>query len=345
MSQPEKSGNQSEQSGNQLKQRDERPERRNEQGARTLRIGSRGSQLALWQANHIAALLRSRGHAVSIEIIKTLGDRLQDPAFALRGGAAAEIPADGKGIFIKEIEEALADGRIDLAVHSLKDLPTEIDARFVLAAIPERANPADVLIGPAEMLLSTLPHGARVGTTSPRRQAQLLRMRGDLRFVEMRGNVDTRLRKLAEGQAEALVLAAAGLERLGRTEWVRQWFTPEEMCPAPGQGALAIETRAADTATRDAVGFLDDWQTRFCVEAERTVLRELGGGCSVPIGAHCAVEPAGWRMWGSVLSPDGKRSAQVNAEAGENESPSAFGMRVVEELLAQGARELLASGE
>ncbi|MHB1699426.1 MAG: hydroxymethylbilane synthase [Acidobacteriaceae bacterium] len=341
MSHHEQSGNQPEQSGNQPEQRDEKTELRDEQRARTLRIGSRGSQLALWQANHIAALLRSRGHAVSIEIIKTLGDRLQDSAFEQRG----EAPADGKGIFIKEIEEALADGRIDLAVHSLKDLPTEIDARFVLAAIPERANPADVLIGPAEMHLSTLPQGARVGTTSPRRQAQLLRMRGDLRFVEMRGNVDTRLRKLAEGQADALVLAAAGLERLGRTEWVRQRFTPEEMCPAPGQGALAIETRSTDTASRDAVGFLDDRKTRFCVEAERTVLRELGGGCSVPIGAHCAVEPAGWRMWGSVLSPDGKRSAQVNAEAGENESPSAFGMRVVEELLAQGARELLASGE
>ncbi len=334
-----------EQRGEQAEQRDEQAEHQDGQGARTLRIGSRGSQLALWQANHIAALLRSQGHAVSIAIIKTLGDRLQDPAFAQRGGAAAEVPADGKGIFIKEIEEALADGRIDLAVHSLKDLPTELDARFVLAAIPERANPADVLIGSAKMLLSTLPLGARVGTTSPRRQAQLLRMRRDLRFVEMRGNVDTRLRKLAEGQADGLVLAAAGLERLERTEWVRQSFTPEEMCPAPGQGALAIETRSVDTATRDAVAFLDDRTTRFCVEAERTVLRELGGGCSVPIGAHCAVEPAGWRMWGSVLSPDGKRAAQVNAEASQDEDAAAFGMRVVEELLAKGARELLASGE
>ena len=310
--------------------------------ATLLVIGSRGSQLALWQANHIAALLRAEGHEVAIEIIKTTGDRMQDPGFAVPEGA------DGKGIFIKEIEEALADGRIDLAVHSLKDLPTQLDARFVLAAIPARVDARDVLVCAQDLRLTDLPPGARVGTTSPRRQAQLLALRPNLRFVELRGNVDTRLRKLAEGHADALLLAAAGLERLNRSEWVRQHFSPNELCPAPGQGALAIETRVDDAETQRAVQCLEDPETRFCVEAERTVLHGLGGGCSVPIGAYCTIESARWRMWGAVISPDGKRTARISmaqTDTGDpSESAHALGMRIVEELQMQGAGELLAAG-
>ena len=304
---------------------------------RPLVIGSRGSQLALWQANHIAGLLRAQGHDVAIEIIKTTGDRMQDPGFTVPDGA------DGKGIFIKEIEEALADGRIDLAVHSLKDLPTEMDARFVLAAIPARADARDVLVCAQDLRLNDLPHGAHVGTTSPRRRAQLLALRPDLRFVELRGNVDTRLRKLAEGQADALLLAAAGLARLNRSEWVRQHFSPDDLCPAPGQGALAIETRVDDAQTQQVVYRLDDSATRFCVEAERAVLHGLGGGCSVPIGAHCAAGAAGWHMWCSVMSPDGMRTARVRIEGSPSESAQILGARAVEALLLQGAHALLAT--
>ncbi len=261
-----------------------------------LRIGSRGSQLALWQANHIAHALRALGHTVEIQIIKTTGDRLQDAAFR----AANPGAEDGKGIFIKEIEEALAAGEIDLAVHSLKDLPTELAPQFVLGAIPARADARDVLVTVNGTTLYELPANARIGTTSPRRQTQLLALRDDLQFVAMRGNVDTRLRKLAEGQADALVLASAGLERLGLTEHISQHFAVTEVCPAPGQGALAIECRADDSITQAILKPLDDAPTRYAVTAERAALHALGGGCSVPIGIFC--EPGrGWlhAAWGA----------------------------------------------
>jgi hydroxymethylbilane synthase len=247
-----------------------------------LRIGSRGSQLALWQADHIAALLRGEGHEVEIEIIKTTGDRLQEVTFAEVGS---------KGMFTKEIEEALAEGRVDLAVHSLKDLPTELPAPFVLAATPPRIDPRDVLVSVRYGSLAELPLGARVGTSSQRRRAQLKALRPDIEAVEFRGNVDTRLRKLAEGQVDATLLAAAGLDRLEKTEWVRERLEPKDFCPAAGQGALGIETRKDDAATIAAVAFLDDAATRFAVTAERAALAELGGGCQVPIGIHCRVRP------------------------------------------------------
>src|SRR3984957_4274486 len=204
-----------------------------------IRIGSRGSQLALWQANHILYALRDAGYHAELEIIRTTGDRMQQPGFVPPPGI------DGKGIFIKEIEEALAEGRIDLAVHSLKDLPTTLPPQFTLAAIPRRVDARDVWVCEPYWGLHTLPYNGTIGTTSPRRRAQLLSLRPDVRFVEIRGNIDTRLRKLAEGQCDALVLAAAGLDRLGRTESVHSRFSPDEICPAPGQGALALETRAA----------------------------------------------------------------------------------------------------
>ena len=241
-------------------------------------IGSRGSQLAMWQANHVSALLRDQGHHVEIQIIKTTGDRLQEVTFAQVGS---------KGMFTKEIEEALAAGTIDLAVHSLKDLPTELAEPFVLAATPPRVDARDVLVSVKYETLASLPMGARVGTSSQRRQAQLKALRPDIETVEFRGNVDTRLRKLAEGQVDAILLAAAGLDRLEKTEWVRERLEPRDFCPAAGQGALGIETRQGDRETIDAVGFLDDAMTRFAVTAERSALAALGGGCQVPIGVHC----------------------------------------------------------
>jgi len=243
-----------------------------------LRVGSRGSQLALWQANHIAALLRGAGHDVEIEIIKTTGDRLQEVTFGEVGT---------KGMFTKEIEEALAHRSIDLAVHSLKDLPTELPGEFALAATPPRADPRDAFVSVKHANLAALPERARVGTSSQRRRAQLLALRPDLDPQEFRGNVDTRLRKLAEGQVEAILLAAAGLDRLGKTDWVRQRLDPKEFCPAVGQGALGIETRKGDDAVIEAVAFLDHADTRFAVTAERAALAQLGGGCQVPIGIHC----------------------------------------------------------
>src|SRR5262252_7102682 len=202
-----------------------------------LRIGSRGSQLALWQANHISALLQERGHQVEIEIIKTTGDKIVDVALAQVGT---------KGMFTKEIEEALAEGRVDLAVHSLKDLPTDLPEGFALAATPKRVDPRDVFVSVKYADLAALPSGSKVGTSSQRRRAQLKELRPDVEAVEFRGNVDTRLRKLSEGQVEAILLAAAGLDRLEKTEWVRQRLDPKDFCPAAGQGSLGIETRLGD---------------------------------------------------------------------------------------------------
>ena len=243
-----------------------------------LRIGSRGSQLALWQAEHIAGLLRDQGHEVEIEIIKTTGDRLQEITFAQVGS---------KGMFTKEIEEALAAGRVDLAVHSLKDLPTALPEPFALAATPPRVDPRDVFVSVKYEDLAALPQDARVGTSSQRRRAQLKALRPDIEAIEFRGNVDTRLRKLAEEQVDAILLAAAGLDRLEKTEWLRERLEPREFCPAAGQGALGIETRKDDAATMAAVAFLDDAATRFAITVERAALAALGGGCQVPIGVHC----------------------------------------------------------
>src|SRR5215470_10458477 len=219
-----------------------------------LRIGSRGSQLALWQAHHISDLLRAQGHEVELEIIKTTGDKILDVALAKVGT---------KGMFTKEIEEALAEGRVDLAVHSLKDLPTELSAEFEIAAITTRESSQDVFCSSNYSSIDVLPHGARVGTSSLRRQAQLKALRSDLELHALRGNVDTRLRKLADGEYDAIILAAAGLNRLGKNEFKRQILPAEVMCPAAGQGALAIEIRSGDSATRQYLQFLDDKAARL----------------------------------------------------------------------------------
>jgi len=301
-----------------------------------LRIGSRGSQLALWQANHIAGKLREQGHEVSIEIIRTTGDTMQSQSFARLN---AQVGA--KGLFTKEIEEALAEGRIDLAVHSLKDLPTTLAEEFTLAAIPERADASDVFVSVKYGSFAELPAGTRVGTSSLRRQAQLRAQRRDLEYVEFRGNVDTRLRKLADGQVEAIILAAAGLERLGLTEYVRERFPALVLCPAAGQGALAIETRASDVRTIEALQFLDDAVTRFAVTAERAALAGLGGGCQVPIGIHCRTERDGFVIAGVVATPDGTGVVRAELEHQHGAKPEALGEKLARRLIEQGADTLL----
>lgn len=303
-----------------------------------LRIGSRGSQLALWQSNHIATLLRSQGHSVEIEIIKTTGDRLQEVTFAQVGS---------KGMFTKEIEEALAEGRVDLAVHSLKDLPTDLPELFALAATPPRVDPRDVFVSVKYENLAALPQGSRVGTSSQRRRAQLKALRPDIEAVEFRGNVDTRLRKLSEGQVDAILLAAAGLDRLEKTEWVRERLEPIDFCPAAGQGSLGIETRKDDAATIAALAFLDDASTRFAITAERAALSALGGGCQVPIGIHCRAEQrdgeGAWiEIFGVVAAPETGKTVRVYRRALRSESDAvALGKLVAQELIAAGAGPLL----
>lgn len=311
----------------------------------TIRIGSRGSQLALWQANHIAEQLRALGHTVEIEVIRTIGDRMQDPAFVAPSTFPDGTPLDSKGIFIKEIEDALAVGRIDLAVHSLKDLPTQLDPRFTLAAVPPRADARDAFVCEDHWGLHMLPSGARIATTSPRRQAMIHALRPDITFVEMRGNIDTRLRKWAEGQCDALVLASAGLDRLGRTEHVHQRFSVDELTPAPGQGALGLEVRTPHTeayrAIHAAVAALNHPDTAFAVTAERAVLNALGGGCQLPLGAYAHLSDSTWHLHAMVVSPDGEQIAQVLHHAAAGSSPTDLGNAVAEALKAKGALELL----
>jgi hydroxymethylbilane synthase len=303
-------------------------------GPCSLRIGSRGSQLALWQANHIADQLRARGHQVSIEVIRTTGDVMQSVSFAQVGA---------KGMFTKEIEDALAENRIDLAVHSLKDLPTTLAGPFTIAAIPRRVDPSDAFVSVRYESFASLPQQARVGTSSLRRQSQLRAQRSDLEYVEFRGNVDTRLRKLAEGQVEAIILASAGLERLGRTEFLRERFPALILCPAPGQGALAIETRSGDAATIAALAFLDDPETRFAVTAERETLAALGGGCQVPIGVHCHPTSQGFSIVGVVTSPDGTSLLREELDHQHAWDALALGRKLAAALLDQGADRILAT--
>ena len=294
-----------------------------------LRIGSRGSQLALWQANHISALLREQGHTVELEIIKTTGDKITDVALAKVGT---------KGMFTKEIEEALAEGRVDLAVHSLKDLPTEVPPGFELAAITKRENPRDVFLSRKYDSLAALPQGARVGTSSLRRQAQIKAIRPDLEIYPLRGNVDTRLRKLEAGEFDAIILAAAGLYRLGRTESVREVIPADVMCPAAGQGALGIEIRAGDAVTGNYLKFLDDPASRASTTCERALLNKLGGGCQVPIGAFAEVTGQMLHLDAIVARPDG---SQVLRESRQGTDPQQLGEAVGETLLRRGADAIL----
>jgi len=294
-----------------------------------LRIGSRGSQLALWQANHVASLLREKGHEVTIEVIKTTGDKITDVALAKVGT---------KGMFTKEIEEALDEKRVDLAVHSLKDVPTVLEAKFMLAAIMEREDPRDVFVSKNYSSIATLPRGARVGTSSLRRVAQLKAQRHDLEVLPLRGNVDTRIRKMEEGEYFAIILAAAGVRRLGRMEWVRELLDPEVMCPAAGQGALAIETRAGDNEVLTHLKFLNHEPSRRAVFCERAALNVLGGGCQVPIGAYAREENGRLLLQAVVARPDG---SEVIREEQLGHDPEQLGASVGAALLEKGARKIL----
>lgn len=294
-----------------------------------LTIGSRGSKLALWQAEHVRAMLAARGIEARIEVIQTTGDRITHVSLAQLGAETST-----KGLFTKELEEALLDGRVHLAVHSLKDMPTELPPGLRLAAVPEREDPRDAVIGKR---VAHLPYGAKVGTSSLRRQAQLKAVRPDLLIEPVRGNVDTRLRKLDEGQYEAILLATAGLKRLGWDDRVAEHLDPEVMCPAVGQGALAIETREEFTG----VDLLDDPVARAAVTAERAVLRGLGGGCQVPIGAHAVVREGAIALQAVVIAPDGSRLIRREFQ-GLAADAEALGARAAEELKAAGADAILA---
>ena len=304
-----------------------------------LRIGSRGSQLALWQANHISALLRARGYEVEVEIIHTTGDKITDVPLAQVGTKGGL----GKGIFTKEIEEALAAGRIDLAVHSLKDLPTELPPGFELAATTERQDPRDAFCSRHFTRIEDLPQGAHVGTSSLRRQAQLKAIRPDLDIRSLRGNVDTRLRKLDQGEYDAIILAAAGLKRLGKSELINQIIPVEIMCPAAGQGALGIEIRQGDAATREHLEFLNDPAARASTTCERALLNHLGGGCQVPIGAFAEVRLEGKKngklhLESVVADPDG---STILRDSRDGDDPEKLGHEAGAALLARGADKIL----
>lgn len=294
-------------------------------------IGSRGSPLALWQAHWVRQCLEASGHDIQIRIIKTTGDRLAEAPLTQSGS---------KGLFIKEIEEALLGRQIDLAVHSLKDLPTEQPEGLVIAAIPEREDARDVFVSRDGTPFEMLRKGGRLGTSSLRRQSQLRALRPDIEFVATRGNIDTRLRKLDRGECEGLVLALAGLKRLGYESRATKIFSPREMCPAVGQGALAIEARKDDSRILEALAPLDHAPTRAVTRAERAALRELGGGCEWPIAAHAWPEEECLRSVGVVASPDGSRIFRATA-SGVSEQPESLGKLLAEDLLKQGAGSLL----
>ena len=301
-----------------------------------LRIGSRGSQLALWQANHISAILRERGHHVEIEIIHTTGDKITDVALAQVGAQSGLT----KGIFTKEIEDALAASRVDLAVHSLKDLPTELPPGFELAAITKREDPRDAFCSRHFAKIEALPQGARIGTSSLRRQAQLKAIRPDLMIHPLRGNVDTRLRKLEQGEYDAIILATAGLKRLGKTELIKQIIPVEIMCPAAGQGALAIEIREGDTKTRELLTFLDDSNARAAITCERALLNSLGGGCQVPIGAFAEIRDGQLHLESIVADPDGSKLLRDSRD-GAIDAPEKLGQEAGANLLARGGDKIL----
>ncbi len=299
---------------------------------KSITIGTRGSKLALWQAHWIEKQLNTLGVATSIEVIKTTGDKITDVALA-KVGAESGL----KGVFTKEIEEALLDGRIDIAVHSLKDLPTEIDARLAVAAIPRREDPRDALVG---RRLDEIPEGAKVGTSSLRRAAQLRHRRPDVEVLDIRGNVDTRLRKLDDGQYDAILLASAGLHRLGWQDRIAEILDPEVMVPAVGQGALGIETRSDDEAVRRLLAPLHDEETAIAVGAERALLGALGGGCRVPLGAHAVVREGVLELAAAVVSPGGGRAVKAR-ESGDPNHAEALGRQTAQRLIAEGAREIM----
>ncbi|MBI3753773.1 MAG: hydroxymethylbilane synthase [Deltaproteobacteria bacterium] len=303
-----------------------------------LKLGTRASQLALWQAEWVKSEIEKRnpGMAVELVTIKTTGDKILDVPLAKVGG---------KGLFVKEIEEALLDKRIDLAVHSMKDVPTDFPKGLHLAAITEREDPRDALIISQKSKVKSqkfkdLPQGASIGTSSLRRSSQILNIRPDLKISQLRGNLNTRLKKLDEGQYDAIILAAAGVKRLGWSDRITEYLSPEVSLPAIGQGALGIETRIDDKEINDLVAFFDHPPTSISVRAERALLKRLEGGCQVPIAAYGEIKADNLNLIGLVASTDGKRIIK-DSVAGHTDKAETLGIALAEKLLNMGAWDIL----
>ncbi|MFQ5992474.1 MAG: hydroxymethylbilane synthase [Nitrospiraceae bacterium] len=300
----------------------------------SLVVGTRGSRLAIWQAEWIQARLREIAPDITVTLrrIKTSGDKILDVPLAKIGG---------KGLFVKEIEEALVRGEIDLAVHSMKDVPTVLPRELEILCVPAREDPRDVMVSQVAASVDQLPRAARVGTSSLRRQAQLLHRRSDLVIEMLRGNLDTRLRKLREGSYDAIVLAAAGLKRMGWLDQVTEYLSPEVSLPAIGQGALGLEGRRNDTFVQELVARLEDPATRTVVTAERALLERLEGGCQVPIAAHATIRNKELLVDGLIASVDGQRLIRDTVH-GKASSAGDLGVELADKLLARGGRAILA---
>ncbi|MBL7178686.1 MAG: hydroxymethylbilane synthase [Desulfobacterales bacterium] len=301
----------------------------------TVYIGTRGSKLALWQANWVKSALEAKHPLLTAElvIIKTKGDKILDVPLAKVGG---------KGLFVKEIEDALLDGRIDLAVHSMKDMPAEIPAGLCIGAIPEREAPQDVLISKNGLPLAKLGSGACIGTSSLRRAAQLLHARPDLVIKPLRGNLDTRLKKLETENFDAVVLAAAGVKRLGLENRITQYLDETVMLPAVGQGALCVEIRQNDPAVESIVSALEHPRTRAVVMGERAFLNRLEGGCQVPVAAHGKIENTRFTLCGLVASLDGTTVIK-DTLSGSLDASETIGIKLAERLISKGAQEIIAT--
>ncbi|WP_054260024.1 hydroxymethylbilane synthase [Propionispora sp. 2/2-37] len=302
---------------------------------KNLVIGTRGSKLALWQAEHVARMIAGKYPNIQVELrhIVTTGDKILDVPLAKIGG---------KGLFTKELEHAMLNGEIDLAVHSMKDMPTELPEGLMLAAVTKRADPGDALVSPRYGKLDKLPPGARIGTSSLRRKAQLLHYRPDFCICDLRGNLNTRMSKLETGDLDAIVLAVSGLVRLGWEEKISQ-ILPQHIClPAVGQGALAIETRSDDFTVREIVSFVNDPATATVVTAERSYLKKVEGGCQVPLGVYGTLTGDSLLLSAVILSTNGKQKIedQISGPAAE---AAALGVKLAERMLAAGGREILAA--
>ena len=302
---------------------------------KTIRIGTRGSQLALWQSRWVAREIDrlTRGTTVELVVIKTQGDKITDVPLAKVGG---------KGLFVKEIEEAMLDGRIDIAVHSMKDMPSELPDGLIIGAVPLRENPLDALISRGQKSLEQLTPGARIGTSSLRRSAQLLHHRPDLTIIPLRGNLDTRLKKLQSEDLDAIILAAAGLKRLGLSHHISADLEPSILLPAVGQGALCIEQRDQDPDITPIIAKLNDPTSQIAVIAERAFLHRLEGGCQVPMAAHAQIENNRLSITGLVAEIDGRRILKATLDGKLDAAPS-VGRQLAETLLAQGAGAILES--
>jgi hydroxymethylbilane synthase len=301
--------------------------------SQTLRIATRKSALALWQAEHVASLLRRAHPGLIVELVpmSTRGDEILDRPLATIGG---------KGLFLKELEVAMLEDRADLAVHSLKDVPAGLEPGLALSAILPRADAADAFVSVHHTLLSDLPNGARVGTSSLRRQAQLRAARPDLQLIDLRGNVGTRLAKLDDGHYDAILLACAGLERLGLGERIRSRLIAPDWLPAPGQAAIAVEIRAGDGRVAELMSALDDPETRLAVTAERAMNETLGGSCTVPVAAYCVVAEHGLTLHGLVGNAKTGELLRAQADSA-TDSPVELGRQVAAMLLELGADAFL----